>query len=82
MCLASKYSEAVALRRVDAETVAEAMMEIFSRTGLPEEILTDQGSVFMGCLTKQLCRLLDVKWLRTSHTSHKRMAASNVGMGR
>ena len=27
MCLASKYPEAVALRRVDAETVAEAMME-------------------------------------------------------
>ena len=42
------------------------MMEIFSRTGLPVEILTDQGSVFMGRLTKQLCRLLDVKWLRTS----------------
>ena len=66
MCLASKYPEAVALRRVDAETVAEAMMEIFSRTGLPEEILTDQGSVFMGRLTKQLCRLLNVKQLRTS----------------
>ena len=66
MCLASRYPEAVALRRVDAETVAEAMMEIFSRTGLPEEILTDQVSVFMGRLTKQLCRLLDVKWLRTS----------------
>ena len=66
MCLASKYPEAVALRRVDAETVAEAMMEIFSRTGLPEEILTDQGSVFMARLTKQLCRLLNVKQLRTS----------------
>ena len=61
MCLASRYPEAVALRRVDAETVAEAMMEIFSRTGLPDEILTDQGSVFMGRLTKQRYRLLDIK---------------------
>ena len=66
MCLASKYPEAVALRGVDAEMFAEAMMEIFSRAGLPEEILTDQDSVFMGSLTKQLCQLLDVKWLRTS----------------
>ena len=32
MYLASKYPESVALCRVDAETVAEAMMDIFSRT--------------------------------------------------
>ena len=34
------------LKRVDAVTVAEAMTELFSRTGLPAELLTDQGSVF------------------------------------
>ena len=30
--------------------VAEAIMEIFSKTGTPEEMLTDQGTVFVGKL--------------------------------
>ena len=47
MCYASKYPEAIPLKRVTAEVVAEAMLEVFSRTGLPEHILTDQGSVFL-----------------------------------
>ena len=55
MCLASKYPEAIPLKNVDAETVADAMFEVFSRTGTPAELLTDQGSVFMGKLTLQLC---------------------------
>ena len=42
MCLASKYPEAIPLKKVDAPTVAEAMLEIFSRIGVPSEILTDQ----------------------------------------
>jgi hypothetical protein len=32
---------------VDAVTVAEVLVEVFSRLGIPEEILTDQGSNFM-----------------------------------
>ena len=40
-------------------------MEIFSRQGIPHTILTDQGSVFMSKLTKQLCELLHVKQVRT-----------------
>ena len=52
MCLASKYLEAVIpLWKVDAPTVAKAMLEIISRIGIPSEILTDQGMVFVGKLT-------------------------------
>ena len=47
-------------------TVAEAMVEIFSRTGIPQEILTDQGSVFTGKLTRELCELLGIHHLKTS----------------
>lgn len=36
--LGSKYPDAVPLKRVDAKSVAEAMLEVFSRTGLPKEI--------------------------------------------
>ena len=35
MCLASKYPEAIPLKDIRAETVAENMMEIFSRLGMP-----------------------------------------------
>ena len=43
MCLAIKYPEAINLRKVDARTVAEALLETFSRIGIPAELLTDQG---------------------------------------
>ena len=66
MCLGSKYPDAVPLRRVDAETVAEAIMEIFSRTGTPEEKLTDQGTVFVGRLMTQLCQKWGIRRLKTS----------------
>lgn len=39
----TKYPEAVALKVIDTETVANALIEIFSRTGIPKEILSDQG---------------------------------------
>ena len=66
MCLGSKYPEAVPLKRVDAQSVAEAMLEVFARTGLPREILTDQGSVFMGRMMKEMCKILGIKQIRTS----------------
>ena len=66
MCLGPKYPDAIPLTKVDATTVADAMLDIFSRIGIPAEILTDQGSVFMGQLTKQLCSMCKIKHIRTS----------------
>ena len=66
ICLSSKYPEAIPLKRVDAVSVAETMVDVFSRIGIPYEMLTDQGSVFMGRLTKKLCGLLNIDHLRTS----------------
>ena len=65
MCL-YKYPEAIPLRRVDNDTVLDAMMDIFSRHGLPKTILTDQGSVFMSKLTRQMCETFEVNRVRTS----------------
>ena len=62
----TKYPEAVPLRCIDAETVAEELMKMFSRVGIPREILTDQGSNFQSQLLKELYRLLHVEPLRTS----------------
>lgn len=46
--------------------MAEAMVDVFSRTGIPIEVLTDQGSAFMSRLNKELCKLLEIKQLKTS----------------
>ena len=43
------------MKKADAKAIAEAMMEIFSRTGLPDEILTDKGSSFVGELGCHVC---------------------------
>ena len=65
MDFCTRYPEAVPLRKIDASTVADALCEIFTRLGLPEEILSDQGSNFMSTLMKRVMEILQVKQLRT-----------------
>ena len=62
----TKYPEASPLKMIDVETVANALVEIFSRTGIPHEMLSDQGSNFMSATMQQLCSLLHIKKLKTS----------------
>ena len=63
---ATKYPEAVALPSIETEAVAEAIVSIFSRVGVPKEILTDMGSQFTSALMKKVSRLLSFKQLVTS----------------
>ena len=46
----TRYPEAIPLISVDAEHVAEELVKLFKRVGVPAEILTDQGSNFMSQL--------------------------------
>ena len=66
MDLYSKYPEAIPLKKIDNEAVLEALLEVISRHGIPEAILTDQGSVFMSRLTKSVCNVLGIEQIRTS----------------
>ena len=66
MCLASRWPEAVPLRTITARAIAEAMLPVFSRIGLPLEMLSDQGSQFTGKLAKEVCKLLQIKQVRTT----------------
>ncbi|XP_052253199.1 uncharacterized protein LOC127859731 [Dreissena polymorpha] len=52
--------------KIDTETVADALLDIFSRVGLPNEMLTDLGKQFVSDLMKEICRLLDIKKLTTT----------------
>ena len=63
---ATRYPEAVPLARIDTETVAEALLEVFSRVGIPNEILTDMGTQFTSDLMKEVGRLLSLHQLTTT----------------
>ena len=59
----TRCPEAVPLKDIQAETVAEALVSMFTRVGVPKEILSDQGSQFLSAVMKEMCRLLSLKQL-------------------
>ena len=63
---ATRYPEAIPLRSIEAETIAEELVVLFSRVGIPNEILTDQGSNFTSKLLQELYRLLHMRRIQTS----------------
>ena len=63
---ATRYPEAMALRKVDAGSVADQLIQLFARVGIPREILSDQGTNFMSQLLKELYNLLNIRPIRTS----------------
>ncbi|XP_033098347.1 uncharacterized protein K02A2.6-like [Anneissia japonica] len=63
---ATRYPEAIPLPNIEAERVAEALMQVFSRVGIPKSIFTDQGSQFTSDLMKQVSRLLSMEQLTTT----------------
>ena len=63
---ATRYPEAVPLKRIDAATVAEELCTVFTRLGLPSEILSDQGSNFLSDLMTQVTEILGITRLKTS----------------
>ena len=63
---ATRYPEAIPLRKTAASTVAEALCQVFARLGIPEEILSNQSSNFMSTLMSKVTDLLQIKRIRTS----------------
>ncbi|KAL8593285.1 hypothetical protein ACOMHN_009938 [Nucella lapillus] len=63
---ATRYPEAVALKRMETEVVAEGLVEVFSRVGVPSEVLSDRGSQFTSGVMREVSRLLGVTQLYTT----------------
>ena len=63
---ATRYPEAVPLKKITTEAVAEALLKIYSRVGIPEEVLTDQGTQFMSECMQEVSRLLSIKGLTST----------------
>jgi len=64
--MSTRWPEAVALRSITAKSVAEAALDIFSRMGLPHQILTDHGAQFTGALMRQLTTMLHFDHIHTT----------------
>ena len=54
------------MKDINASTVAEALLEIFSRVGLPYKVHSDRGSQFTSEMIREVYRLLDVKQSTTT----------------
>uniref|UniRef100_A0A8C5QSI0 Gypsy retrotransposon integrase-like protein 1 n=3 Tax=Leptobrachium leishanense TaxID=445787 RepID=A0A8C5QSI0_9ANUR len=63
---ATRYPEAMPLRNSSAKSIAKELVLMFSRVGIPKEILTDQGTPFMSRVMRELCKVMGIKQLRTS----------------
>ena len=66
ICMASKWPEAIPLKRMTARAVTDGLVEIFSRTGIPLQIISDQGTQFLGKVVKQLCKCLHIDRIKTT----------------
>ena len=62
----TRYPEAVLPKKIDTETVAEALVDILSRLGVPEGILSDLGTQFVSDCIREVTRLLSIKQLTTT----------------
>ena len=51
----TRYPEAIPLHMAAAKGIARELFHLFSRVGIPAEILTDQGTTFMSPVMNDVC---------------------------
>ena len=64
--MASKWPEAIPLRSTKSKVVAEGLIELIARVGIPLQILSDQGSQFIGSIMAKVCKDLGIEQIKTS----------------
>ena len=63
---ATRYPDAIPLASTTTEAVAEALLSIFARVGVPVEVLSDNGPQFVSDLMKEVSRLMSIQWIHSS----------------
>uniref|UniRef100_A0A7N8YKI4 Gypsy retrotransposon integrase-like protein 1 n=2 Tax=Mastacembelus armatus TaxID=205130 RepID=A0A7N8YKI4_9TELE len=66
MCTATRYPEALPLKRITAPIVVKALMTYFATFGLPQVIQTDQGTNFMSKTFQQVMKTLEAQHVTSS----------------
>ena len=59
--MATRFPEAIPLKTITAEEVAEELFKFYCRMGIPERIHTDRGSQFTSDLMSKVNRMLAIK---------------------
>lgn len=58
MCIATRYPEAIPLRKITAQSVVKALIKFFSTFGLPKTLQSDQGTNFTSNIFNQVLKTL------------------------
>ena len=66
MCTSTRFPEAIPLRSITARKVTDALVEFFTRYGLPRSIQTDQGTNFTSTLFEQVIKSLGIEHRKSS----------------
>ena len=66
VCMGTCYPYVCAFKEDRCLSVTDELMEILSHTGIPVELLTDQGAVFVGKVGSEICTLLNIKHITTT----------------
>ena len=66
MCAATKFPEAVPMKEQSSVEVVNALLSIFARVGFPQEVQSDQGSVFTSALTTGFLEKCGIKVIHSS----------------
>ncbi len=61
MCSATRFPEAIPLRKITTPVIVKALIKFFTWVGLPREIQHDQGSNFMSGIFQQVMDQLGIK---------------------
>ena len=69
----TKWPEAFALRNVTTETVFNFLAEVTARIGVPEELLSDNGSNFISKVMQQYSKVTGIKQTEPPHTILREM---------
>ena len=66
MDYATKWPEAFPLKNTSTETLLDCLVEMTARLGIPEEVLSDNGSNFVSKTMHQFCQLTGIYQIKTS----------------
>lgn len=64
---ATRYPEAIPIRNMKTGTIAQELSHLFTRVGIPKQVVTDQGTSFMSKVLQAVWRFLRIQPLRHLH---------------
>lgn len=64
--MATRYPEAIPMKGISTEEVADKLFEVYCRMGIPKRIHTDRGGQFTSELLKEINRLLMIRHTMSS----------------